>query len=234
MNNLPLLEVKNLWKSFQTKEEKIDVLRGIDLCIYPGDSIAIIGASGVGKSTFLHILGTLEKPTRGQVLYKGKDVFQLLPDALAQFRNQKIGFIFQFHYLLPEFSALENVMLPALIAGWTSERAKTRAKILLEKVGLKDRFNHRAGELSGGEQQRVAIARALILEPEFILADEPTGNLDEATAQNVQKLLFSLQEKTNVTMLVATHNLKLASCFPVCYELSAGQLKKVIGKSVKA
>lgn len=231
MNSLPLLEVEDLWKSFQTKKERIDVLRGINLRIYPGDSIAIIGASGVGKSTFLHILGTLERPTHGQVLYKGKDVFRLLPDALARFRNQKIGFIFQFHYLLPEFNALENVMLPALIAGWTYEKARAKAKVLLEEVGLEDRVNHRAGELSGGEQQRVAIARALILEPEIILADEPTGNLDETTAQHVQQLLFSLQEKTGVAMLVTTHNLKLASSFPVCYELSAGQLKRVMGNA---
>ncbi|MCD6319537.1 MAG: ABC transporter ATP-binding protein [Candidatus Desulfofervidaceae bacterium] len=231
MNNVPLLEVKDLWKSFQTKKERIDVLRGINLRIYPGDSIAIIGASGMGKSTFLHILGTLERPTRGQVLYKGKDVSQLLPDALARFRNQKIGFIFQFHYLLPEFNALENVMLPALIAGWTYEKARTKAMTLLEKVDLGNRFNHRVGELSGGEQQRVAIARALILEPEVVLADEPTGNLDETTAQNVQQLLFSLQKKTGITMLVATHNLKLASSFPICYELSAGQLKRVMGNA---
>jgi len=145
MNNQPLLEVKNLWKSFSDKEYKVEVLRGINLKIFKGDTIAITGASGVGKSTFLHILATLEKPTQGKVFYKGKDLFQLSSDALARFRNQKLGFVFQFHYLLPEFTALENAMLPALIAGWSKKEAREQAKGLLQEVGVYHRRNHRPG-----------------------------------------------------------------------------------------
>jgi len=226
MNNQPLLEVRNLWKSFSNKEYKIEILKGIDLKIFRGDTIAITGSSGVGKSTFLHILATLEKPTKGMVFYKGKDLFRLSSDALARFRNQKLGFVFQFHYLLPEFTALENVMLPALIAGWSEKKAREQAKGLLQEVGVYHRRNHRPGELSGGEQQRVAIARALVLEPELIWADEPTGNLDQNTAEKVQSLLFSLHKKTGITMIIATHNLKLASLFAICYELTGGQLIK--------
>ncbi|HEC67199.1 MAG TPA: ABC transporter ATP-binding protein, partial [Candidatus Desulfofervidus auxilii] len=174
MNNQPLLEVRNLWKSFSHKEYQIEILKGIDLKIFKGNTIAITGASGVGKSTLLHILATLERPTKGKVFYKGQDLFQLSSDALARFRNQKLGFVFQFHYLLPEFTAWENVMLPALIAGWSEKKAKEQARRLLQEVGVYHRRNHRPGELSGGEQQRVAIARALVLEPELIWADEPT------------------------------------------------------------
>ncbi len=224
MNNQPLLEVRNLWKSFSHKEYQIEILKGIDLKIFKGNTIAITGASGVGKSTLLHILATLERPTKGKVFYKGQDLFQLSSDALARFRNQKLGFVFQFHYLLPEFTAWENVMLPALIAGWSEKKAKEKARRLLQEVGVYHRRNHRPGELSGGEQQRVAIARALVLEPELIWADEPTGNLDQNTAEKVQSLLFSIHQKTGITMIVATHNLKLASLFAICYELTQGQL----------
>jgi len=224
MNNQPLLEVRNLWKSFSHKEYQIEILKGIDLKIFKGNTIAITGASGVGKSTLLHILATLERPTKGKVFYKGQDLFQLSSDALARFRNQKLGFVFQFHYLLPEFTAWENVMLPALIAGWSEKKAKEQARRLLQEVGVYHRRNHRPGELSGGEQQRVAIARALVLEPELIWADEPTGNLDQNTAKKVQSLLFSIHQKTGITMIVATHNLKLASLFAICYELTQGQL----------
>ena len=225
-----LLKIKNLKKSFHKKNEVIEVLKGINLDVYPGDRIVITGASGVGKSTFLHILGTLEKPTAGQIFYKESDIFCLSAEALAQFRNQKIGFIFQFHYLLSEFNALENVMLPALIAGWTKKRAALKAEELLTEVGLKDKLHYQIGELSGGEQQRVAIARALILEPEIVLADEPTGSLDEKTAEKVKELLFSLQKRKGMTLIVATHNLKLASSFPLWYELSHGQLHLMKGE----
>ncbi|MDL1957297.1 MAG: ABC transporter ATP-binding protein [Candidatus Desulfofervidus auxilii] len=221
-----ILEIKELWKSFFFKGERIDVLKGINLNIHTGEAIAIIGASGVGKSTFLHILGALERPTKGTVLYYGKDIFNLSPKELARFRNQKIGFVFQFHYLLPEFTALENLMLPALIAGWSKEKAKKRANELLEEVVLTEKAHHRPGELSGGEQQRVAIARALMLEPEIVLADEPTGNLDEMTAKKVQMLLFSLYQKKRITLIVATHNLRFAALFPICYELTDGQFKR--------
>ncbi|HDD44096.1 MAG TPA: ABC transporter ATP-binding protein [Candidatus Desulfofervidus auxilii] len=221
-----ILEIKELWKSFFFKGERVDVLKGINLNIHSGEAIAIIGASGVGKSTFLHILGALERPTKGTVLYYGKDIFNLSAKELARFRNQKIGFVFQFHYLLPEFTALENLMLPALIAGWSKEKAKKRANELLEEVVLTEKAHHRPGELSGGEQQRVAIARALMLEPEIVLADEPTGNLDEMTAKKVQMLLFSLYQKKRITLIVATHNLRFAALFPICYELTDGQFKR--------
>ncbi len=221
--NKPLLEVKNLHKHFRTDSHCINVLKGIDFEVYPGEGIAIIGASGVGKSTLLHILGTLECPSMGTVLYEGKNVFELTLKELARFRNQSIGFIFQFHYLLPEFNALENVMLAALIAGWDASKANKEAVFILSELGLADKLKQRIGELSGGERQRVAIARALILKPKLILADEPTGNLDEETARKTQDLLFSLNQK-GLTMIVATHNLRLASLFPLCYELTGGQL----------
>lgn len=219
----PLLEVKNLYKHFKTDRHRIDVLKGIDLEVHPGEGIAIIGASGVGKSTLLHILGTLERPSRGQVLYEGKNVFELTLKELARFRNQSISFIFQFHYLLSEFNALENVMLAALIGGWDAFKAHAEAASILSELGLAGKLKQRIGELSGGERQRVAIARALILRPKLILADEPTGNLDEETAKKTQDLLFRLNQK-GLTMIVATHNLRLASLFPLCYELTGGRL----------
>lgn len=223
--NKALLEVKDLYKHFKTDKHRIDVLKGINFEVYPGEGIAIIGASGVGKSTLLHILGTLERPSMGTVLYEGENVFKLSVKELARFRNQNIGFIFQFHYLLSEFNALENVMLAALIAGWDASKAKEEALSILSKLGLADKLKQRIGELSGGERQRVAIARALILKPKLILADEPTGNLDEETASKTQDLLFELNQK-GLTIIVATHNLRLASLFPLCYELTGGTLKE--------
>lgn len=223
--NKPLLEVKNLYKHFKTDTHRIDVLKGIDFEVYPGEGIAIIGASGVGKSTLLHILGTLERPSMGTVLYEGENVFKLALKELARFRNQTVGFIFQFHYLLSEFNALENVMLAALIAGWDASKANEEALSILSELGLADKLKQRIGELSGGERQRVAIARALILKPKLILADEPTGNLDEETASKTQDLLFGLNQK-GLTIIVATHNLRLASLFPLCYELTGGTLKR--------
>jgi len=224
--NKPLLEVKKLYKHFKIDRHRIDVLRGIDLEVKQGDCIAIVGASGVGKSTFLHIIGTLERPSMGTVLYEGEDVFKLAAQDLARFRNQTIGFIFQFHYLLSEFNALENVMLAALIAGWDASKAKEEATSILSNLGLADKLRQRIGELSGGERQRVAVARALILRPKLILADEPTGNLDEETAKKTQNLLFKLNQK-GLTMIVATHNLKWASSFPLCYELKGGRLHRI-------
>ncbi len=223
--NKPLLEVKNLYKHFKTDKHRIDVLKGIDFEVYPGEGIAITGASGVGKSTLLHILGTLERPSMGTVLYEGENVFKLALKELARFRNQTVGFIFQFHYLLSEFNALENVILAALIAGWDASKANEEALSILSELGLADKLKQRIGELSGGERQRVAIARALILKPKLILADEPTGNLDEETASKTQDLLFGLNQK-GLTIIVATHNLRLASLFPLCYELTGGTLKR--------
>jgi lipoprotein-releasing system ATP-binding protein len=176
-----------------------------------GDTIALVGASGAGKSTLLHIIGTLDRPSSGNVYFRGDDVFTLNEGALATFRNRSIGFVFQFHHLLPEFTALENVMMPALISGVAREEARKSAVMYLEDVGLAHRLHHKPGELSGGEQQRVAIARALVLSPALLLADEPTGNLDRKTSEEVHELLAGIQQKTGLTLIIVTHNERLAA-----------------------
>lgn len=219
-----LLEVQGLHKTFIEAGEEINVLRGLDLALAEGDRLAIVGESGVGKSTLLHLLGTLDRPSSGQVIYRGKDLSLLNEDELSRIRNREIGFVFQFHYLLPDFSALENVMLPALIRGWEWERARKEAARLLEMVGLKERISHRPGKLSGGEQQRVAVARSVILEPQLILADEPTGDLDPATGEEIQNLLFRLNEERRVAFVVATHNRRFAARVGVQMELREGRL----------
>jgi lipoprotein-releasing system ATP-binding protein len=206
-----LLEVTGLTKSFGTKAGKVDVLNGIDLKVTAGETIALVGASGAGKSTLLHILGTLDRPTSGMVLFNGEDVFRRNDTSLALFRNCSIGFVFQFHHLLPEFSALENSMMPALISGMKKVDAERMARELLNEVGLSHRLTHRPGELSGGEQQRVAIARALILSPQILLADEPTGNLDMKTSDGVHDLLSEIHRNKRVTLIVVTHNERLAT-----------------------
>jgi lipoprotein-releasing system ATP-binding protein len=202
----------------------VEVLRGIDLDVAKGESIAIMGASGVGKSTFLHILGTLDRPTSGTVEYDGKDVFQWDERELCQFRNKTIGFVFQFHHLLPELTALENVMMPALIQGMKRARAAALAREMLGELGLIHRVNHKPGELSGGEQQRVAIARALILRPEVILADEPTGNLDRRTGEGVEDLLLDVRSKLGATLVVVTHNISLSRKMQRQVELIDGRV----------
>ena len=184
----------------------------------------MIGESGVGKSTLLHVLGTLDRPTAGQILYQGKEIPMDDEAALAHFRNREIGFVFQFHYLLPDFTALENVMFPALIQGIEAQRAKREAEQLLEKVGLKDRIHHRPGKLSGGEQQRVAVARSVILQPKLILADEPTGSLDLRIGEEVQDLLFQLNEEKGIALIVATHNREFAEKIGRRVELQSGRL----------
>ncbi|MEK6602706.1 MAG: ABC transporter ATP-binding protein [Candidatus Binatota bacterium] len=219
-----LLEVQGLHKTFIEAGEEIHVLRGLDLALAEGDRLAIVGESGVGKSTLLHLLGTLDRPSSGQVIYRGKDLSLLNEDELSRIRNREIGFVFQFHYLLPDFSALENVMLPALIRGWEWERARKEAVRLLEMVGLKERISHRPGKLSGGEQQRVAVARSVILEPQLILADEPTGDLDPATGEEIQNLLFRLNEERRVAFVVATHNRRFAARVGAQMELREGRL----------
>lgn len=211
-------------KTFIEAGEEIHVLRGLDLLLAEGERLAIVGESGVGKSTLLHLLGTLDRPSSGQVIYRGKDLSLLNEDELSRIRNREIGFVFQFHYLLPDFSALENVMLPALIRGWEWERARKEAVRLLEMVGLKERISHRPGKLSGGEQQRVAVARSVILEPQLILADEPTGDLDPATGEEIQNLLFRLNEERRVAFVVATHNRRFAARVGVQMELREGRL----------
>jgi lipoprotein-releasing system ATP-binding protein len=222
MNNL--LRVEGLDKSFFEGGEEISVLRGLDMELGEAERLAIVGESGVGKSTLLHILGTLDHPTRGQVTYGGKDLSELAEDALSDFRNREIGFIFQFHYLLPDFTALENVMLPALIQGWQWEKARDGAARLLELVGLKARVSHRPGKLSGGEQQRVAVARSVILAPRLILADEPTGDLDPHTGEEIEDLLFRLNQEQGIALVVATHNRRFATRIGRQMELREGRL----------
>jgi lipoprotein-releasing system ATP-binding protein len=219
-----LLEVRDLHKTYLDTGAEIQVLRGLDFDLAEGERIAIVGESGVGKSTLLHILGTLDKPTTGRVLYRGNDLSTVGEDTLSDFRNRDVGFVFQFHYLLPDFNALENVMLPALIQGWDREKASEAALKLLEKVGLKERVGHQPGKLSGGEQQRVAVARAIILSPQLILADEPTGDLDTGTGEEIQDLLFSLNQEARIALVVATHNRGFAEKIGRQMELREGRL----------
>lgn len=201
-----LLSLKDVKKEFCLKGVTIPVLKGVSITVGSGEIIAVLGASGVGKSTLLHVIGTIERPTQGEVLYDGFDVISKSDDELARFRNENIGFVFQFHHLLNEFTALENVMMPFLINGKDFEEARGEAEKLLDSVGLSERYNHKPGELSGGEQQRVAIARALMLRPSLLLCDEPTGNLDTKTASDVQKLLLNLNREHDMTMIIVTHN----------------------------
>jgi lipoprotein-releasing system ATP-binding protein len=207
----PLLRLEGICKHFNSSGNRIDVLDAVDATVARGERLAIVGASGIGKSTLLHILGTLERPDAGHLWVAGEDVFALDDRRLARFRNATIGFVFQFHHLLAEFSALENVMMPALIQGGSKKRAGEAAETILVRVGLKERLHHRANELSGGEQQRVALARALVLKPALLLADEPTGNLDQHTGERVHELLLELNAELSMTMVVVTHNLQLAA-----------------------
>ncbi len=209
-----LIQVQQLFKSFGNGAKKVEVLRGIDLTFFQGERAAIVGASGVGKTTLLHILGTIDRPTAGKVLHGGRDIFTLNEKDLALFRNREIGFVFQFHHLLPEFNALENTMMPCLIQSISKKEAALRAETILTLVGLKERLSHKPGELSGGEQQRVAVARALVLEPKVLLADEPTGNLDTKTGESVFALLQELNRIKGVTLIIVTHNPNLAAQMP--------------------
>jgi lipoprotein-releasing system ATP-binding protein len=205
-----MIKVDNLSKTFIKDGNQIEVLKELNLNITKGQSLAILGVSGAGKSTLIHILGTLDHPTSGTVLFNEVNVFAWNEKKLAEFRNRKIGFVFQFHNLLPEFSSLENVMMPALIQGLPYRQARERAEIILDEVGLSHRLTHKPGELSGGEQQRVAVARALVMEPEIILADEPTGNLDTETGKKIEDILVDFNQKKNITLIVVTHNKSLA------------------------
>jgi lipoprotein-releasing system ATP-binding protein len=217
--------VEGLTKSFTRGPAIIDVLNGVRLEAYAGEGIAVIGASGSGKSTLLHLLGGLERPDGGRIFYKNKDICRMSDKEIALFRNTKIGFVFQFHFLLPEFTALENVMIPALVRSKKNDDIRLRAADLLETVGLKDRIEHKPGELSGGEQQRVAIARALMMSPEVLLADEPTGDLDPVTGTKVIDLLTQLKESMGVTMVVVTHNMDLARAMDRVLVLKGGHLE---------
>jgi lipoprotein-releasing system ATP-binding protein len=219
-----LLSVRNLQKAFVEGTQEIHVLRGASLELAAGERVAVVGESGVGKSTLLHLLGTLDRPTGGEILYRGNPLPLDDEAALSQFRNREIGFVFQFHYLLPDFTALENVMFPSLIQGVDKAQARAAAEQLLERVGLKERKNHRPGKLSGGEQQRVAVARAVVLKPKIILADEPTGSLDVRIGEEVQDLLFHLNEENGVALIVATHNREFAARIGRRVELRDGRL----------
>lgn len=208
-----LLRCHQVTKHYRKDGANVEVLRGVDLSIREGETVAIIGSSGAGKSTLLHVLGTLEPPTSGEILYFGKDVAQFSAEKVARFRNREIGFVFQFHYLLQEFTALENVLMPALIAGEDRAKYEERAAGLLKEVGLGHRLTHRPAELSGGEQQRVALARALVMNPRLLLADEPTGNLDSGNAQKVKELFLQLSESRGVTIALVTHDEVIAKDF---------------------
>jgi lipoprotein-releasing system ATP-binding protein len=207
----PLIRVSGLHKSFQTGDGSIEVLRGIDFEIRPGECVAIVGNSGVGKSTLLHILGTLDHPTSGTVEFRGEDLFANSSDELARFRSDCLGFIFQFHHLLPEFNALENVMMPGLIANEPRGPLRERAVALLDEVGLSHRVEHPVGKLSGGERQRVAVARAVVREPALLLADEPTGNLDPKTGDQVLDLLLELNSTHQSGLVAVTHSPEIAT-----------------------
>lgn len=222
------LEVKGLAKEYLHGGRIVSVLRRVDLSLQPGDMAAIVGASGVGKSTLLHVLGTLDLPTSGSIRFNDEELTRMVPSRLAEFRNREIGFVFQFHHLLPEFTALENVMMPAMIQRIPRAEAKRRAREILENVGLGKRLTHRPSELSGGEQQRVALARAMVMQPSLLLADEPTGNLDRRTGEEIHRLFLELNQAHGSTLLVVTHNPELAAMMPRCLRmLDGGGLEEV-------
>ncbi len=206
----PLIEVLDLHKSYGDGDSRIEILRGVSLTVRPGEMTAVVGASGSGKTTLLQVLGTLDLPSAGQVLFEGRDLGTLTDEELSRLRNERIGFIFQLHHLLPEFTALENVLMPGLIAGRPRRQLHEAARGLLDRVGLTQRYQHRPGELSGGERQRVALARALVMEPSLLLADEPTGNLDYASGQQVFALLQELSSSLGLATVMVTHNMELA------------------------
>lgn len=220
-----LLQAVNIHKSYGTKETPVQVLCRVNLEIMPGEMLAVVGASGSGKTTLLQILGSLDVPDKGGIWFAGKGLNELSENRLATHRNKNIGFIFQFHYLLPEFSALENVMMPGLIAGLPVKKLEEDAHRLLQQVGLEHRVKHRSGELSGGEQQRVALARALIMQPVLLLADEPTGNLDSASGQQIFALLTDLCHTRSMSVVMVTHNMELAGAMDRCLTLKDGRLE---------
>lgn len=222
MNNL--IRVAGLYKSYYDGLTELPVLKGVDLEVKKAEIVAVVGASGVGKSTLLHLLGGLDRPSEGTIFYEGEDIFALNDPELDRFRNEEVGFVFQFHYLLPEFTAVENVAMPGLIARQQSSVAHSQAKELLDYVGLGERLEHRPSELSGGERQRVAIARALVNQPRVVLADEPTGNLDQKTSEAVHDLLWTLNDQFNQTFIIVTHNQTLAQRADRLIQLVDGQV----------
>ncbi len=220
----PLLDLQGLKKEFMHRGSKLTVLKNLDFRVFKGDRVVIMGPSGAGKSTLLQVMGTLDSPSEGTMLFDGEDIFERSSKGLARFRNDQIGFVFQFHHLLPEFTALENVMMPGLIGRMDRQQAEDRAVKLLTQVGLEDRLQHQPGELSGGEQQRVAVARALFRKPRLLLADEPTGNLDPKTGAGIHATLRELNEETGVTVIVVTHDPRLAQTLPIRVLVDQGRL----------
>ncbi|MEW6068293.1 MAG: ABC transporter ATP-binding protein [Nitrospirota bacterium] len=219
-----MIEVQNLRKSFTTEAGEIQVLKGINLSVEEGEMVGIVGASGVGKSTLLHILGALDSPTHGKVLYEATDIFSFDKNTLASFRNKTVGFVFQFHHLLPEFTAIENVMMPGLINRSQYKDIYEKAEKLFDDMGLSERKKHRPGELSGGEQQRVAVARALILNPNVVLADEPTGNLDTKTGEDIFNIFIDLNKEKKITFVIVTHNETLSNRCHRVFKMADGRI----------
>ncbi len=228
MNSTPkkdLVRVENVSKSFLHQGRELVVLENVNLGISEGEMVTIVGPSGAGKSTLLHLMGTLDLPSSGRITFDGREVTSLTSRQLASFRNRSLGFVFQFHHLLPEFTAVENVMMPGLIQGSPKRALRGRALSLLEEVGLAHRVSHRPGELSGGEQQRVALARALVMEPKLVLADEPTGNLDSGTSDAIHSLFFELNRSRGTTFLIVTHNAELAKSMPRVVRMRDGAIE---------
>ena len=226
-NDTPLLQLKNIYREFPAAEGGVPlrVLRGLSMEVARGESIAVVGPSGCGKSTLLNLIGTLDQPTDGAIAFDGRDLIALSDAELALLRNREMGFIFQSHHLLPQCTVMENVLIPTLAHGRATDDDEERAQRLLDRVSLGERLSHRPGQLSGGERQRVAVVRALINEPQLLLADEPTGALDQSTADNLGQLLLELNEEENVTLITVTHSEKLATRMARTLELKDGQLK---------
>ncbi|WP_438863665.1 lipoprotein-releasing ABC transporter ATP-binding protein LolD [Neptunicella sp.] len=223
-----LLECINLSKQYQEGESQIEVLKQVNFELQVGQQVAILGNSGSGKSTLLHILGALDNPTSGQVLFKGEDIFKFNRKQQAAFRNRQLGFVYQLHHLLPEFSALENVAMPLLIGKLDKKSATTRATEILDRVGLSHRLSHKPSQLSGGERQRVAFARALVTNPAIVLADEPTGNLDDKTGETIYQLIGELRQDFNTSFVVVTHDRQLAAKLDTVWELTSGTLRQQV------
>ncbi len=226
-NRNPLFSLESVSKGFYSKQSKIEILNQASFTIHKGETVAVVGSSGIGKSTLLNLIGTLDKPDSGNVLYQNEDLSVFSDEQLARFRNTKIGFVFQFHYLLQGFSAIENVMMPGLIAKKNKKSIEHQALNMLERVGLSLRVSHRVEDLSGGEQQRVALARALVLEPDMLLADEPTGNLDQENSKSVHALINELNKELGMTIIVVTHNTDLAQVMGRRVTLSEGKIISV-------
>lgn len=222
-NKRIILNVRGVHKMYSQGSGQLHILKGVDLTIFEGEAVCIVGASGAGKSTLMHILGALDTPDEGEVFFKEQNLFKMSEEQLAHYRNRSLGFVFQFHHLLAEFTAIENVLLPARLRGLSINEARIKAEKLLTKVGLLERLNHFPSQLSGGELQRVAIARALINDPEIIFADEPTGNLDSQNGQMVQKLFFELIQQMKITLVVVTHDIKFAEKFPRLLRMQDGR-----------